>query len=431
MINKCKVIIRSIFKLLLLCVLMFFLSASNLLWSQVYRTQIFDNALKTLQIGRVGEKYSSNTISLVGNERLSISFDEMSHNTHAYSYKVIHCNADWTASAISTSVYLDGFVSSDIFDYSRSNSTTFLYTHYKFELPNDNMKFKISGNYVVLIYEDNKINTPVAQVCLSVYEPKISVEHNLRFNTDVELNGRYQQLDFDLRMTGVNVQVPQTELTVLVRQNNRIDNEVFDLKPTYINGSTLSFKNNSNLIFEGGNEFHTIDISSVYVASRGIDKIKYQQPYYEVYLTKQPIEKPKAYVHEFDANGKFVINTQEAVRDKNTEADYMYVNFYINAAEPFLDGRVYVGGDLNYNLMNQQSIMKYDFDSKMYTFRALLKQGGYSYQYRFLRKGESKLNVEKIEGSFWQTTNEYSIYVYYRPMGAQFDRLIGVKYIEN
>lgn len=422
---------QNIFKYLSASIFMFCISSSTMLVSQVYRTQIFNNEIKTLQIGRVGEKYSSNTISLVDNEKLSISFDELSHNTHAYSYKVIHCNADWTASAISSSEYVEGFVNSDIVDYSRSTSTTFLYTHYKFELPNDNMKFKISGNYVVLIYEDNKMDSPVAQVCVLVYEPKISIEHNLRFNTDIELNGRYQQLDFDIRLNGVNVQVPQSELKVVVRQNNRIDNEVFGLQPTYVNGSILSFKNNRDLIFEGGNEFHTIDISSVYVASRGIDKIKYQQPHYEVYLAKQPVEKPTAYMHEFDANGKFVINSQEAVNDKNTEADYMYVNFYINAAEPFLDGRVYVGGDFNQNLMNQQSIMKYDFDSKMYTFRALLKQGGYSYQYRFLRKGESKLNVEKIEGSFWQTTNEYSIYVYYRPLGAQFDRLIGVKYIEK
>ena len=36
-----------------------------------------------------------------------------------------------------------------------------------------------------------------------------------------------------------------------------------------------------------------------------------------------------------------------------------------------------------------------------------------------------------IEGNYYQTQNEYSIYVYYRPMGARYDRLIGVTTVRN
>jgi len=399
--------------------------------SQVFRTQIFSSSIKTLQIGRYGDKYASNMISLTENEKLVVRFDEMSHNSHAYSYKVIHCNADWTESAISSNEYLQGFLSLDISDYTRSNSTTVLYTHYKFELPNDQMKFKISGNYVALIYEDNKTEKPVAQVCFTVYEPKVTIEHTLRCNTDIELNGRFQQLDFDIKLQGVNVQIPQDELKVVVRQNNRFDNEVFGVQPTYINGSVFSFKNNRSLIFEGGNEYHSVDLSSVYVATRGVDRIRFEKPNYVAYLRPQKATKPMAYEHEFDANGKFVVNSQEAVGDVNTDADYLLVHFSVDSPEPFLDGRVYVGGDFNYNLLNDKSMMNYDFQLKRYLFSTLLKQGGYNYQYWFLRKSEFKSSVEKMEGSFWQTTNEYSIYVYYRPIGALYDRLVGIKVIGN
>lgn len=397
----------------------------------VYRTQIFDSAVKTLQIGRVGEKYSSNLMELNSSEVLKIQFDQLSHESHAYSYKILHCNADWTLSNLSKNEYLDGFTTANITDYSLSSATTVLYTHYFLELPNSDIKLKISGNYVVQIYEDNRSDIPVAQVCFSVYEPKIAINHTLRTNTDIELNGRFQQIDFDVMLNGLAVQNPQNEIKVLVRQNNRYDNEVFGVQPTYLGGSKLSFINNKSLIFEGGNEFHSFDISSVYAASKGVDRIKYSQPHYEVFLSQDKILTSKVYNHEYDANGKFVINFQESTDNSDTDGDYMFVNFMLQAKEPFFDGQLYIGGDFNYNLLDENSKLKYDFNTGMYIYRTLLKQGGYNYQYRFLQKNTTKASIERVDGSFWQTNNEYAVYVYYRPIGARYDRLVGVQTFEK
>jgi hypothetical protein len=113
--------------------------------------------------------------------------------------------------------------------------------------------------------------------------------------------------------------------------------------------------------------------------------------------------------------------------NSDTEGDYMFVNFMLPAKEPFFDGQIYVGGDFNFNLFNENAKIKYDFNAGMYFYRTLLKQGGYNYQYRFLQKNSSKASVEKVDGSFWQTNNEYGIFIYYRPIGGRYDRLIGVK----
>ena len=61
----------------------------------------------------------------------------------------------------------------------------------------------------------------------------------------------------------------------------------------------------------------------------------------------------------------------------------------------------------------------------------LLKQGSYNYQYLFVPTGSSVGQTGPIEGNYYQTQNEYSIYVYYRPMGARYDRLIGVTTVRN
>ena len=408
----------SVFVLLLIC-----FSAAG---QPVNRTQILNENIKTLQVKVNENPISLPVIPLSGDETLQISFDEMSHNIHSYSYNVKHCNADWSLSTLSTTEYIDGFTTGRIDDYTLSVNTTFLYTHYRFQLPNNEIKWKLSGNYVVNIYEDNQQDDPIARVCFSVVEPRVQIDAAVRGNTDTELSGRLQQLDFEVLLNDYRVQDAQSEIKVVVRQNNRTDNQVTDIKPSYMAAGKLSYKNNRNLIFEGGNEYHRFDISSIYSYDEGVNNIDFVRPAYHVYLRQDQIIARNPYLTNPDVNGKFVINLQNA-NDDNTEADYMYVHFYLPVDAPFLDGKIYVGGEWNYNQTDKTSLMRYDTEHGMYYNTVLLKQGGYNYQYWMISQGETKALVSPIDGSHWQTLNEYTIYVYHRPWGGRYDKLIGVK----
>ena len=44
--------------------------------------------------------------------------------------------------------------------------------------------------------------------------------------------------------------------------------------------------------------------------------------------------------------------------------------------------------------------------------------------------GENGATPLPLEGSHWQTRNEYSVDVYYRPFGSRYDRLVGKKITE-
>lgn len=408
--------------------LLFSLLSTILSAQTVYRTQIFNPTIKTLQIDVAGVKLGLPIIELSGSEVFKISFDEMSHEAHSYTYKVFHCNADWTKSDINSTEYLSGFTTSSITDFLTSLNTTFLYTHYSFQLPNNDMSFKVSGNYVVIIYEDNQDDKPIAQACFSVVDPRISIAGTVRGNTDSELSGRLQQLDFDVSLNGYQVRDAASEIKIVVRQNNRIDNQVTDIQPTYLSGSKLSYINKKELIFEGGNEYHRFDISSVYAAGEGVSTIQYIQPHYEAFLYDNKIQTSKTYLYDMDVNGKFVINMQNA-QDDNTEADYMLVHFNLPAKQPYFDGQLYIGGEFNYNLLNDAVRLKYDGKSESYFQTILLKQGGYNYQYWFVPKGEHKASPERVEGSFWQVHNDYTIYVYHRAWGERYDKLVGYKIV--
>lgn len=396
-----------------------------------YNTQPLKPNIKTLQIYIENQPLSRPVIELSGSDVLKIQFDEMSHNIRSYSYRVFQCNEDWTPSILNSNEYINGFDNNTINAYDLSVNTSYLYTHYHFSLPNENLTFTKSGNYVVQIYEDDNIENPVAQACFWVVEPRIQIKPSVTGNTDIELSKRLQQLEFEINLEGYTINNPQDELKIVVRQNNRTDNQVRGIKPTYYRGNTLSYINNRDLIFEGGNEFHRFDISSVYAGSQNISRIDFNRTYYDAYLFDDVVNTSTSYSSEPDVDGKYVINLQELHFTVETEADYVNVHFSIPKPEPFFDGQVYIGGELNYNMLNENSRMQYDFNSGRYFKSMLLKQGGYNYQYWFLQKNAQKASVERVDGSFWQTENEYAIYVYQREWGGRHDKLIGVKIFES
>ena len=147
------------------------------------------------------------------------------------------------------------------------------------------------------------------------------------------------------------------------------------------------------------------------------------------------------YIHEFDSDGRFVVNA-ERTNDSDTEAEYMWVYWTLPAEKPWFDGMLYVGGDIFGNELSLRNRMQYDAETKCYWLTALVKQGGYDYQYWFVPKvprdqvpstkvNQSKATLQRTDGSYWQTENEYAVYVYWRPFGARYDRLVGLQILKS
>ena len=410
-----------------------------------HRTQVMDSDIRTLRMRYMSEALeSSGTVSrpylilpgsgvIDGSEAdntLEISFDEMSHDVHQYSYRVVHCNRDWTESSISSYEYVDGFTTADIVDYEHSMNTQQAYTHYSLVFPNEDMQLKISGNYVVQIYEDGDQEQVVAEVCFRVMEPIVGIDAHVRANTDIELSGRYQQLDVDVQTKALNLR-DAGDVKVVVQQNGRWDNRVVLEKPTFVEPNRLRYVNQKSLIFEGGNEYRHFDIYSSYYAGNHVDRVRYEQGEYHALLDIDEVRGTKnknagreglPYITERDANGQWLVNC-EKTDYVDTEAEYMWVHFVLPVEHYVLDGEVFVGGDVFGNQYSMHNRMAYDAEHKCYYLYAYLKQGGYDYMYYV--KGENGMTLLPLEGSHWQTENEYAVWVYYRPFGARYDRLVG------
>lgn len=368
---------------------------------------------------------------------LEISFDELSHEVRQYTYKVLHLNADGTESNLSSYEYVGGFTTGEITNYEHSLNTSVLYTHYSFTFPNSDIRLLTSGNYALKIYEDGDEDKTVATVVVSVVEPAISVVGKVRSETDIEINRRFQQLDVSLSVEGVKFNGQMTDYFIVVRQNGRYDNEAFKPKPTYIESNKLRYTNCKELIYEGGNEYRHFDIFSTYFAGAGVDRIVHDHTDYHAALFADGWRTGN-YMHEFDVDGQWKINAERTLYDMDTEAEYMWVHWVVPCENPWFDGAVYVGGDLFENNLSMRNRMAYDGDRKCYWLDGLFKQGGYDYQYWFVPNRSERLalsaeridkavTLERTEGSRWETRNEYTIYVYYRPFGSRADQLVGLQ----
>ncbi len=421
---------RKKIKILLLFAFVVF-APSILMAEDYYRTCVHKSDIRSLRLRYAPDEDGVTGVArrpflVLGDDdhRLEVSFDQMSHDSHFYSYRLVHLDKDFRQSALLPSEYLEGYTSADITDITHSSLTQVLYTHYSFVFPNDDMSMKVSGNYALLIYEDADADNIVATVTFQVTEQTAAVQTTVRGNTAIEFNGHFQQLDLDIDLRQNTINSP-SEVTVAVRQNNRDDNAVVLGAPNFINGNKLQYTNNRALIFEGGNEYRRFDISSEYIMGRGVDYVEFDKRNYHAYLFPEQLRSTVPYIYDQDANGQFVINAERRA-DDDFEADYMFVHFFLPVERPFFTGRIFLSGDFASTFLNDGTDMLYDAEHKCYTYTAFLKQGAYEYVYLAREKGTTLGLTQPIEGSHWQTLNEYTIYVYYRPFGCRYDRLIAV-----
>lgn len=391
-------------------------------------TQAMQPQIHTVQAQLSDNPLALPVIELNSDQQIRIAFDELSYESRSFNYKIVHCNADWTPSTLSEVEYIDGFYDGIINDYTQSTNTTTLYTHYQLFVPNDELRLKVSGNYAVLIAENNDFDHLAAVACFSVVDSRIAVTGAVRPNTDIELANRYQQLDFELDTRGYEIRDPFNELKVTVRQNQRWDNAVTNLQPTYTSATTQVYKNNRRLIFEGGNQYRSIDFSSEYTYGAGIERIVFDREQFHVLLTPSKLRTKRSVAQGDDANGRYLVNRQLS-DDSDSEADYMWVHFVLPMDEPFFTGSVYLLGEVCGNDVGEAARMTYDFAEHAYIKSLLLKQGGYNFQYLYVPKGSATGSLQPTEGSYWQTENEYTIYVYHRAWGERYDRLVAVKTI--
>jgi hypothetical protein len=158
-----------------------------------------------------------------------------------------------------------------------------------------------------------------------------------------------------------------------------------------------------------------------------VEHIEYNRPTYDMYILPDKIRAGRSYSYDQDQNGRFVIRSNESA-ESETGADYFNTVFTLPMDKPLIDD-VFINGNFTDNKFTDKYCMIYNQENKEYRLSLLLKQGLYNYQY--LTKTGSNYSTAKIEGNYYETENEYQVFVYYRPPGQRYDSLVGVQNIQS
>ncbi len=126
-----------------------------------------------------------------------------------------------------------------------------------------------------------------------------------------------------------------------------------------------------------------------------------------------------------DLNGGYLLTNF-----KNDFATYLNVNFRIKPPEEFV-GEVFLVGSFNNWLVSTD--YKLEKNGEIYSKSLQLKRGVYDYQYVSGYLVDEKIKEENwiyLEGNFWETSNEYHVFLFYKdPNYGGYDRIIGFKKI--
>jgi hypothetical protein len=393
-----------------------------------YDDYIYKPVVRTVQFHEKGWDYSAPVIPLGGSEQLELSFDDLDGDKKQYSITFVHCNADWTPSDLMISEYLNGFYDLNFINFGFAQNTMQKYTHYSILFPQQSVQFTKSGNYLVYVYENGDYKSLVLSRRFMVYDQKISVSATFRQPIGGGEQYNKQHIDFTISSSGYDLNNPFKDMKVVLTQNNRWDNAVTDIKPTFMNGNQFVYSLDDASTFNGGNEFRYFDVRSVRFLTERVKEI-YRDENYKNHARLQPDESRanKPYLFYNDFNGNFLIRNRETQGNMDVEADYVYVDFFLPYPIPESQGNFYVLGKLTDWRMNRSSKMTYNYSRSGYEAQLYLKQGYYNYFY-VLSNDTKKGGDETItEGNHWDTENDYNIYVYHRKFGTYYDQLVGYK----
>ena len=355
-------------------------------------------------------------------ERINLSFDDLNANEKDYTYKIEHCNIAWEPSHLSESEFIDGYAEDRIRDYENSFNTLQPYTNYTLTIPNENTRIKVSGNYLLSVLNDD--DEVVFKRHFVVYEPKVTVGVTVYKSRDISTINTKQSVEFIINNPNFRINNPDKEIIPVILQNNNWQTAISGLKPQFYRGNQLLYKYNKETSFWGGNEFLYFDSKVIRSSTLNIANVELGNELYNTYLYTNEERINKPYTLFPDVNGNFIIRTLQG-NNSNTDADYSWVYFSLKTTRNFEDKEIYISGNFNNWQLNSTNKLHYNSETGLYEATLLLKQGFYNYQYVTKTENNALCNYD-IDGSYYQTENDYTVLVYYTKFGSRYTQVIGV-----
>ena len=390
--------------------------------------------VKTATLTRSGVELEAPLLTMGGGERMLLQFDLLADEVESLRYTIGHCDAEWRRDGLEPYEYMTGFESGEIENYDLSITTLRPYIHYFQMIPAKFASFTHSGNYVVAVTNEEgdtlltrrfRVNEGSVKVVAEVTRPYDGMDIERRQEVDVIIENSKSRIE--------NFSVPQLRPEyerIWVQQNGREDNARW-LEFSSYDRAALCYRYRPQNIFDGGNTFRYFDMSNLRTPMYNVQRVEEYGGELFALLRPEEDRSRKHYLVETALNGGMKVNAWDR-RNPTLEAEYVWVNISLPMAQPMLDAKIYVCGQLTDWKLDATSEMEYKPEYKAYVKRLLLKQGYYSYQLlvkrpveRGMKNEERSSATARLEGDHRETPNTYTEGVYHREPSDRGERAVG------
>jgi len=382
-----------------------------------YNDFVYNNNIKSVRLFPLDNPTYYPVIELNTNQALRLVFDDLSGGFTNFSYKLLHFNHKWELSDLQPYDYIDGFTEANIFNYEYAYNNNIDYTHYQLILPNNEMSITKSGNYLLLVYQNDNPTKPIITKHFYVVEPVVSVKGPANA---FMLNNFF--IDFIVDAKQIYSPNPYNEFKVNIVQNGILAQSVTGLICNFVSNGELTFNNIRKGRLNPSESYRYFDMRSFKFNSKRIEAIEKSGPKINVVLKTDELSNTN--FNNFNLAGNYYVDILSTFNDE-LQANYAKVNFSFYADAPFENANVYATGGFCNFMCNRQNSMAYNYDTQQYEGSYLLKQGFYNYTYCLIDDDTQQIQPLSNSRAFNEFNNNFQILVYYTPFGERYDRLIG------
>jgi hypothetical protein len=384
---------------------------------------VYNPLVRTVHFRETQDPVAQPILYLGREYKLDLHFDMMEGSPRNLFYGYCYYDRNWTPSNLQLMEYMNGFNESEIRNFRASSQTYVPYVHYKATLPGGkDYGFRVTGNFLLVVYD----NSGEIYLTRRIYVTDNSFRVNPVFQIPVDPEKSRTHQSISLTVTGTNRTVivnPSKEIRVEIWQNGNPNKKNVLGDPFFFNGNQLNYTQQDGILFSAMREFRRKDVRSIQHRTLGVSYWDQINSEFHCFFKPEESRASKNFSFEFDFNGRFYIGFEDQF---GSEGDYLseYVWCHpqlrtnVESEQP-----VYVYGAISDWQLKDEFRLDYDQTDKTYKGKFYIKNSVFDYMYA-TQNEDGSINTSLYEGDWFETENDYFIFVYFRPFGGRFDNLV-------
>lgn len=354
-------------------------------------------------------------LELNSSDQLTLRFESLGFDSHSYEISFTHHNPDWSESGLSPDQYFTGFGRHEIPGGIVSRSAQPYYRSYPYHFPNQNVGFRVSGNYMLHVH--NK-DTGELEFSLPffVYENEGTVASSVETLRSARYSLRVMHRPVSRYLLPEWLDQPQFDLSFYYTQNQFWGKAKEAQELDFSDPNEVLFELSHDRPFIGDYEFRVLNMKNVDQLSQTVLDIDKSNEPWKVVLRD-------------DAEGfnrpVSVGAPQQFGPDHSMNSNYLDVHFSLDSGGELNNGQeIYLVGDFNSWKLNQKYRMTYDEQLSRWVQSVIMKEGTYRYKYVLVHN--NRVDDLTFDTLFPDTRQEYHAFVYFRDINQFYHRLLQV-----